>query len=147
MVESSNTSHPGSDAKHISRCLPHLDWIACENHQRAVRCLGFTLEIGHQDAWWGFSKVLRARLSVPERAALAFMSIKSLDASTASMTAKAALDGAGMPRAPFIDPADEAGFWAGMASEEELEAYCVATFLALPPHRQAAFCDYVGRAA
>ncbi|WP_421907556.1 hypothetical protein [Mameliella sp.] len=60
-------------------------------HLKAVRMLGYVLTLGTQDAWWGLVPVLVSRLSVEERAALAFMSLKSLDAETACKTADAAL--------------------------------------------------------
>jgi hypothetical protein len=43
---------------------------------------------------------------------------------------------------------DEAAYWADIASPEELEAYCLATFQAMQRGRRAAFLDHVqGRQA
>lgn len=118
-------------------------------HLKAVRALGYTLTLGDQAAWWGLVPVLMARLTVEERAALAFMALKSLDRDDATMTAEAALcAGAGQPQAPLFGFMDQAAFWADMADPEELEAYCLASFNAMPRGRQAAFLDHVqGRQA
>lgn len=119
------------------------------SHLKVVRMLGYVLTLGTQDAWWGLVPVLMARLTVEERAALAFMALKALDRDDATMTAEAALDqGAGQPQAPLFSHMDQAAFWADMADPEELEAYCLASFNAMPRVRQAAFLEYVqGRQA
>ncbi|GGF53508.1 hypothetical protein SAMN05216376_102165 [Mameliella alba] len=111
--------------------------------------LRYTLTLGSQEAWLGVAPVLMARLTVEERAALAFMALKSQDRDDATMTAEAALcAGAGQPQAPFFGFMDQAAFWADMADPEELEAYCLASFNAMPRGRQAAFLDHVqGRQA
>jgi hypothetical protein len=118
-------------------------------HLKVVRMLGYVLTLGTQDAWWGLVPVLMARLTVEERAALAFMGLKALDRDDALMTAEAALcEGAGQPQVPLFGFMDQAAFWADMADPEELEAYCLATFNAMPRGRQAAFLDHVqGRQA
>lgn len=118
-------------------------------HLKTVRAMGYTLTLGDQDAWWGMVPVLMARLTVEERACLAFMALKALDRDTATMTAEAALDtGAGQPQAPLFGFMDQAAFWADMADPEELAAYCLASFNAMPSGRQAAFLDHVqGRQA
>lgn len=118
-------------------------------HLKVVRMLGHVLTLGTQDAWWGLVPVLMARLTVEERAALAFMGLKALDRDDAMMTAEAALcAGAGQPQAPLFGFMDQAAFWADMADPEELEAYCLASFNAMPRGRQVAFLDHVqGRQA
>ncbi|MGR3562949.1 MAG: hypothetical protein ACU0FH_16760 [Heliomarina sp.] len=53
-----------------------------------------------------------------------------------------------MPIAPLFNHIDEAGFWAMSAQPEEIEAYCLATFNAMPVARQRAFLEYAqGRQA
>ena len=48
----------------------------------------------------------------------------------------------------FLGNMDEAQFQASLASPVELEAYCLASFRQMAPHRQAAFLRFVqGRAA
>jgi len=128
---------------------PSFSTLMKPAHLKTVRALGYTLTLGDQAAWWGMVPILMARLTVEERACLAFMALKSLDDETGHMTAEAALDrGAGFPLPPLVNFMDEAAFWADMADPEEREAYCLATFQAMPRGRQAAFLDFVqGRQA
>lgn len=102
-----------------------------------------------RDDWVDIVSELLVRLTVQERAALAFMALTSLDLETAFLTADTALHrGAGAPLAPLFSFMDEAAFWADMAEPEELEAYCLASFNRMATGRQAAFLDYVnGRTA
>lgn len=118
-------------------------------HLKVVRMLGYVLTLGTQDAWWGLVPVLMARLTIEERAALAFMALKALDGDTANITAEAALcTGAGQPQAPLFGFMDQAAFWADMAEPDELSAYCLASFNAMPCGQQAAFLDHLqGRLA
>ncbi len=60
-------------------------------HLNVVRSLGYVLTLGSQHAWFGFSEILRERLTPQERAALAFMALKSLDHDDAVLTIEAAL--------------------------------------------------------
>lgn len=126
---------------------PHhhaMSKYAANRHKRAARMLGYSLTIGTPDAWWGLAPVLRARLTVRELMSLAFMALNALDRDAAAMTAEAALCGrAGEPQPPFFGFMDQAAFWADMAAPEELEAYCLASFNAMPRDRQAAFLDHV----
>lgn len=115
-------------------------------HAKAVRALGYVLTLGTQDAWWGFVSILKARLTVKERVALAFMALKALDRDDAAKTAEAALSiGAGQPQSPLFDFMDQAAFWADLADFEELEAYCLASFNAMPRDRQKAFLEHVSK--
>ena len=112
--------------------------------KRVSRAIGYVVWLDHSDDWSGLHTILKARLTIHQRAALAFMALKSLDQDTASQTVHAALvDGAGQPIAPLFNHMDEAAFWADMAAPEELEAYCLASFKAMPRPRQAAFLDFV----
>lgn len=103
-------------------------------YQRVAKMVGFCLYTKNQDAWWGLPVVMAARLTGEERAAIAFMALKSMERDKAVSTAEAALNsGAGMPIAPFVNYSDEAAFWAQYAPPEELYAYARATLAALPP--------------
>jgi hypothetical protein len=95
------------------------------------------------------SLILRARLSDRQRAALAFMALKSLDQDDATLTTETALSGgAGQPMAPLFNYMDQAVFWADMAEADALDAYCLASFNRMAPQRQAAFLGFIqGRAA
>lgn len=113
-------------------------------HLKVVRMLGYVLTHGTEEAWRGLVTVLRARLTVEERAALAYSALRALDHNDAATTAEAALcSGAGQPQAPLFDFVDQAAFWADMADPDELEAYCLAAFKAMPRGRQAAFLDHL----
>jgi len=113
------------------------------------RSLGYCLQLDDLDAWLGFATILRARLNVRERVALAYIALRALPKGHAHSAAEAAIAvGAGQPIAPLFNYMDEAAFWADMAAPDEREAYCLASFKAMPYERQAAFLDFVqGRLA
>lgn len=114
--------------------------------KRATRSIGVALWLDNPDTWFGLPVILRARLTERERAALAFMALKSLDPDNAVKVAEGVIGGgAGQPQAPLFDCMDQAAFWADMADPEELEAYCLASFNAMPRGRQAAFLNFVQR--
>lgn len=117
-------------------------------HLKVVRTLGYVLTLGTEEAWRGLVPVLRARLTVDERAALACSALKALNREDAVMIAGSALcRGAGAPLPPLFDPLDEATRWVGMADTEELDAYAVAIFNAMSSHKQRAFLNFAGRGA
>lgn len=116
---------------------------------RVVKALGYALILGTPNAWLKLASVLMARLTVEERAALAFIALTALGRNEATMTVEAALGaGAGTPQAPLFGVMDQAAFWADMAEPEELDANCLACFEAMSRDRQVAFLEYVlGRQA
>lgn len=117
---------------------------AKDEHKRVARTIGYVLTLGSQEAWSGLVTVLAARLSIEERACLAFMALKAMDPDTATKTAKAALSlCAGTPKPPLISIADQAKFWVSIADPEEIDTYCLAAYRAMPVKRQAAFLQYV----
>ncbi len=59
--------------------------------KRVSRSVGYALWLDTSDDWLGLPVILRARLDERQRAALAFMALKSLDYETACQTAGAAL--------------------------------------------------------
>lgn len=119
------------------------------DHLKVVRMLGYVMTGGTRADWWGLVPVLMARLSVEERALLAFMALRSLDNHTGDQTARAALsDGAGHPSPPLFSFMNQAAGWADMAAPEELDAYCLASFQVMSKSRQAAFLEFAqGRLA
>lgn len=130
-----------------SKPSPLSKWIK-PDVKSASRMFGYCLTLDTRDGWWGLVPVLQARLSPEQRVCLAFMALKSIDAEHAALTADAALgrsDGAGMPGVPFDSVVDEAALWTSYAEPNELEAYCLACFTAMPSQRQMAFLDYVQR--
>lgn len=117
-----------------------------DNIKLISRSIGYVLWLDDTDSWFGLPIILRARLVERQRMALAFMALKSLDRDDAVQTAEAALsEGAGQPIAPLFNHMDEAAFWVDMAAPDEVEAYCFASFNAMPAPRQAAFLGFVQR--
>lgn len=119
------------------------------NIKLVSKSLGHALWLDTFGDWDGLSIILQARLDPRQRAALAYMALKSLDQGDAILTAKTALtEGAGSPIAPLFNHMDEAVFWADMAAPNELDAYCLASFNRMAPARQSAFLGFVlGRQA
>lgn len=120
---------------------------AKDGHKRIARLVGYALTLDEADAWWTLSALMRAHLTVAERASLALMALKSLDPDDALQAVEAAFSGAGQPIAPLFGFMDQAAHWADMADPHEVEAYALASFNAMTPKRQAAFLSYAGRAA
>jgi hypothetical protein len=117
--------------------------FAADPHRRVSRTLGYALTLDTPEGWAGLTFVLKARLSVTERARLASACIDAL----APELAEAASGGAGMPGAPLFTHLDEAGLWSDLATREELKAYCLASFERLSPADQSAFLAHVQRRA
>ncbi|MCA0847208.1 hypothetical protein [Salipiger thiooxidans] len=116
---------------------PHLD---------AVRALGYTLTLGDQVAWKGFSELLGDLLEDEERAALAFWSLRSLSPEHAAMTMEAVSDllgHQGPPLPPLMNPSDEAQWWASSASPEEIDTYAVACVASMSPARRRQFAAHL----
>ncbi|UWR33735.1 hypothetical protein K3759_01160 [Sulfitobacter sp. W027] len=139
---------PANDRGHcasVNRTAHRIDCVS--------RSLGYCMLLDNLDAWLGLACILRARLSPTERAALAYVALKALSLENAQAVADAALGDAvpstaGQPVAPLFNHMDEAAFWADMAAPDEREAYCLASFKAMPYERQSAFLDFVqGRQA
>ncbi len=61
--------------------------------KRVSRSLGYALWLDGANDWFGLSVVLRAHLSDRQRAALAYMALRSLDYDQAVVAADAALNG------------------------------------------------------
>lgn len=115
-----------------------------EKFMRVSLSIGSALSLNNSDSWLGLSLILSARLERHQRAALAFVAIKSLDREDGVLTVEAALDaGAGPPDLPLFGVMDQAAFWADSATPEELAAYCLACYDTMPRDRQAAFLEFV----
>lgn len=119
-----------------------------ETHDRTGRCLALALTTHGGDGWETFARLLRLRLAPDERVALALAALRACDEADAEELLDGLTSGAGEPQAAFLSPMDQAAFWADMASPDELEAYCLASFKGMARGRQDAFIDYVqGRRA
>ena len=119
-------------------------------YKRVARMVGYALLLGEDaDNWHGLTVVLTARLTMRQRAAMAWAVLRSLTPDQVVAVAETVLpDGVGAPIAPLFNHMDEAAFWADMAEPEALEAYCLASFNAMPAPRKSAFLEFVqGRAA
>lgn len=116
-------------------------------HLGATRVLGYALTLADETAWEGASAVWQARLAPEECAALAWAALRSLDHDGALLVAETVLGGAGAPLPPFLDPMDDALWWAACASSTELEAYALSAFRALSPSKRREFVEYVQEAA
>ena len=112
-------------------------------HKTMARALGFALTVGEADAWAAFSVIAAARLTPLERVSLAFATLDSLPDDIASDTAAARLGAAGEPLPAFVGGMIDARNWAGWATQDELKAYALAAFEAMPPADQAAFFRHI----
>lgn len=64
-----------------------------QKNKRAGRALVCALTLGDFDAWFAASAIWATRLSISDRAALAFMALKALNKDDACRVARAAIDG------------------------------------------------------
>lgn len=117
--------------------------------KKVARCVGYAAWLDSPDAWLGLPFVLAARLDPHQRAALAYAALHTLDDDQIGAVFEAVTpQGAGQPQAAFLGIMDQASFWADLASQEERDAYMLASFNRSPAPRRAAFLEYVqGRAA
>lgn len=122
--------------------------FAKPDHKCVARCVGYSLTLNTFDAWAGLSVVLAARLDDEERAALAYAALRSLEDDQIGAVFEAVTpQGAGQPQAAFLGVMDQASFWADLATQDERDAYMLASFNRSSASRQAAFLDYVQRRA
>jgi hypothetical protein len=129
-------------SKTLSKYMP-------DAYKRVARTVGYSLLLTDADAWHGLTVVLTARLTPQERGAMAWAVLRSLTPEQVVAVAETVLpEGSSAPIAPLFNHMEEAVFWADMAEPEALEAYCLASFKAMPAPRKAAFLEFVqGRAA
>lgn len=108
------------------------------------RVLGYALTSGGADAWTGFATVANARMTIEERAALAWAGLRSLDKpEQAELVAESVLQFADYPLPTFLNPMDDARWWASFASLKERKAYALAAYEALPERDQMAFRRHI----
>jgi hypothetical protein len=113
-------------------------------HKRMSRMVGYTLTLGDADAWANFTTVAMVRMTVEERAALAWAALRSLDTpEQAEMVAETVLSFAGYPLPAFLNPMEDARWWAARASLKECKAYALAAYEALPVRDQMAFRNHI----
>lgn len=118
---------------------------------RAGRLLALAIRADDPDAWGelviGFLAVLTPR----DALGAAHAALRALPAELRRAVVAQAFDRAGMPPAPLLeDPQSlmgEARLWTAAATPDELRAYVLAAFHALPPAERAAFLKHVRRTA
>ena len=118
-----------------------------DNIRRVSKSIGLALWLSETEMWFGLSRILRARLAPEDRAALAFMALRSLDPADALLVARGVLGDGNPPVPPLFDALAAALHWVKVATPDEVEAYCFATFNAMQPYRQADFLRYAERRA
>jgi hypothetical protein len=105
--------------------------IVCYRHDRAAEAIRSALACGDAEAW----KLARRLLHL------------NLDAGEMECIALTAAPRAGFPPVPLFNPMEDARLWAAAASREELRAYLLAAFKALPCNERRDFVAYAqGRA-
>lgn len=113
------------------------------NHKRMSRMLGYTLTLGNVEAWAGFRFVSMVRMTEAERACLAWFSLSSLEPENCDQVAQGVYRSAGWPLPAFLGGMEDARFWASMATVNELKAYALAAFQAMPAKEQSAFFRFI----
>ncbi|PTA98985.1 MULTISPECIES: hypothetical protein [unclassified Sulfitobacter] len=109
-----------------------------------ARVIGYTLTLGDADAWAGFTTVAQTRLTNKERAALAWAALRALDTPAQAETVAATLlTFADYPLPTFLNPMEDARWWASFASLKERKAYALAAYEALPMREQMAFRNHI----
>lgn len=121
--------------------------LITRRHLGATRVLGYALTLSDEAGWEGASAVWQARLAPDECAALSWAALRSLSPDDAVVVAETVLGGAGAPLPPFLDPMDDALWWAACAGPSELEAYALSTFRALSPSKRRDFVEFAQEAA
>lgn len=116
-------------------------------HMRMARMLGYCLTLDTSHGWQGFTALACAKLTERARVSLAWAVLSGLGRDQAVAVAESVLGGAGAPIPALLDDAEEAAFWADMATDSELRAYAWAAFSRLSPKDRADFLDLATRRA
>lgn len=104
-----------------------------DNIKRASRAFGYAVWLDDADSWHGLTIVLNARLSVEQRAALAWATLRAAPDQTADLICQDRADAVGYP-VPSIDPGrvtNDATWHASVSSQTERKAYGIAHFQAM----------------
>jgi hypothetical protein len=108
-----------------------LPWHLFKAEHKAVgRSVCFALGVETTDAWFDLAEIIFARLTLEEKAGLAFAAMRALPSDIRWDIVQALGEvelPTGSPLPPFTeDIASDANWWASSASNEELRAYFVA---------------------
>lgn len=124
----------------------NLSQLIAAQHKRMARSLGFALTANTPCAWSYFASTAELALVLPERGALAFAALNSMppeDAAEVVAAVFAAWERLPPPIPAFDTPLSDARTWASMAGLDELKAYALACFEAMPAKAQAAFYRHI----
>lgn len=131
----------------VTRPTSAMSRWASPKHKAAARSFGYALTLGDAEAWHGLAVVLLSRLTLQERVSLAYASLLTIDSVDLQSIIEAvtgdAGNGVGAPIPAFDSVMAEASFWADMADPIELDAYALASFNRMAPHRQSAFLEFI----
>ena len=114
-------------------------------HRKIAKVIGLALIANDSHAWLQVKLLLRVHLSAQERAALAFASMSSLDKDQRAAVARSTIPNSqiGAPLPTLDDLQVDAGWWAGNATNDELQVYLMACFNALDDQKQRAFKQHI----
>ncbi len=121
------------------------DFIKPE-HKRTAKMLAYTLFLGDAFSYQGLSVIALRHLSLAERGGLACAFLGSIPEDCVMQVAATVLDCAGDPLPPFLGGMEDARHWASCATENELKAYALACYEAMPPRDKAAFLRHISTA-
>ena len=114
-------------------------------HRKIAKVIGLALIANDSHAWLQVKLLLRVHLSAQERAALAFAAMSSLDKDQRAAVARSTIPNSqiGAPLPTLDDLKDDAAWWAGNATNDELQVYLMACFNALDDQKQRAFKQHI----
>ena len=114
-------------------------------HRKIAKVIGLALIANDSHAWLQVKLLLRVHLSAHERAALAFAAMSSLDKDQRAAVARSTIPNSqiGAPLPTLDDLQVDAGWWAGNATNDELQVYLMACFNALDDQKQRAFKQHI----
>lgn len=110
------------------KSLFRITWkFLAERHRSAARSICYGLASNTTENWLKVSRILQGRLSPEERACIAYICLRSLEADQRTKiyhTLEGLEERLGFPVPGVIDDlASEADFWATNSTEEERRAY------------------------
>ena len=114
-------------------------------HRKIAKVVGLALIANDSHAWLQVKLLLRVHLSAPERAALAFAAMSSLDKDQRAAVARSTIPNSqiGAPLPTLDDLKDDAAWWTSNANDSELQVYLMACFNALDDQKQRAFKQHI----
>lgn len=123
-----------------------LSRLIKDRHKRAAKALGYALTLADPKNWAAIAIIWEARLEPAERYELARSVMLAMRPEDNEALAADVLGGAGLPLPPFLDPLDDAQWWADLANPTERRAYCLAAFMAMPKRDQRDFLEFAKEA-